>query len=206
MDLNTITEVVRPRDRGLAALAGRRRVAGRRDVAVLRAAAASDPADRSRRLGWPALRSATTGLRSAATCTIAQLDRLSLPARLDRRAADRPVLPGLRRLVQDLERGDRRRQPLHGAAGRADDLADRARWTASASIWTRTAASAACRSPISSPAAAQRARARRAAALDRPAGRGADAPRRVPAGLADAARPLGGAADRHQRAADARLC
>ena len=39
-------------------------------------------------------------------------------------ACDRRVLPLLPRVVQDLEHGHRRRQHLHVAAGRSDDLAD----------------------------------------------------------------------------------
>ena len=126
MDLNTITEVARPQARahlpiwatGDAWLAGGTWLFSEPQVHLTRLIDLAD-------LKWPALTVSESGLTIAATCTIAQLDALPCPARMDRRAADRPVLPRVPGLVQDLEDRDRRRQYLHVAAGGADDLADR---------------------------------------------------------------------------------
>ena len=192
MDLNTITEVV------AAATARDELPAWTRRRCLARAAAPG--CSRSRRphltrlidltdLGWPALTidGRRTGHRRHLHRRATR--RVRLPADLGRRAADRPMLPRLSRLVQDLEHGDRRRQYLHVAAGRADDLADRrARWRLH-DLERRTAASGRCRSSISSPATqTQRAQTPgESAAPDRYAVGGADAPRRVPPDLADAA-------------------
>ena len=110
---------------------------------------------------------------------------------------DRAVLPGVPGLLQDLERGHRRRQPVRRAAGRADDLAGRRAGRRLPAARPGRAA-ARCRSPTSSPATARTAlRRRRAAALDHPAGA-----RRWPArtafrqGSLHAHGPLRGAGDR----------
>ncbi len=80
-------------------------------------------------LKWPALTVTDGGLQIAATCTVAQLDALGLPARLDRIAPDQSMLPRLPRFFQDLEDRNGRRQSLHVATGRPDDRAHRrARW------------------------------------------------------------------------------
>ena len=112
------------------------------------------------------------------------------------------------RLVQDLERGDGRRQHLHVAAGRPDDrrstAALRGRLHA---VAARAAAARRCRWSISSPATTQRARSPAnccAASTCRPRrSRKRFAFRRC---LADASRPLGGAADRHALPEPASCC
>jgi CO/xanthine dehydrogenase FAD-binding subunit len=81
MDLNTITEVVRPRNRaelpawteGDAWLAGGTWLFSEPQVHLTRLIDLTD-------LGWPALRIGETGLSVAATCTVAQLDALACPA------------------------------------------------------------------------------------------------------------------------------
>ena len=76
MDLNTISEVARPRGAiELPRLARRRRLSRRRHLAVLRAAAATDTLIDLGRLGWPPLDATPTGLEIAATCTIARARR-----------------------------------------------------------------------------------------------------------------------------------
>ena len=113
MDLNAITTIARPRSRDdiESFAAGDAWLAG--GTWLL-----SEPQPRLRRLidlstlDWAPLRISDAGLFVAATCTV-----------VDRGPADRPVLPRLSRLVQDLEHGDRRRQLVHGVARRADDLA-----------------------------------------------------------------------------------
>ena len=65
------------------------------------------------------------GLRIAATCRIAELDGATFPANWIAAPLVNPMLPFVSGVVQDLEHGDRRRQSLYGAAGRADDLTDR---------------------------------------------------------------------------------
>lgn len=65
------------------------------------------------RMGWPPLSWQPDGsLDIAATCTITELSRFGRTLLYHRRPAHRAVLPRLPRLVQDLEHGHRRRQPL----------------------------------------------------------------------------------------------
>ena len=127
MDLNTIQAVARPQARGeLSGLAGGRRLACRRHLAVFRAAAAADAADRSRRprLG-AAARRRPRAWRSPPPAPSPSSTRSTLPADWTAAPLISQCCPRLSRLVQDLEHGDGRRQPVHVAAGRADDLADR---------------------------------------------------------------------------------
>ena len=153
MDLNTIKEISHPQSRtqlpvwtaGDAWLAGGTWLFSEPQVHLTRLIDLTD-------LEWPALTIGEDGLTIAATCTVRAARRADLPAGLDRRAPDRPMLPRVPRLVQDLEDGDRRRQYLHVAAGGTDDLADRRRSMASARSGRPTAASGRFRSPISSPA------------------------------------------------------
>ena len=81
MDLNTVTEIARPRQRadlsawrlGDAWLAGGTWLYSEPQPAVTRLIDIAD-------LGWPALEINDRGLRIAATCNIAQLDALALPS------------------------------------------------------------------------------------------------------------------------------
>ena len=81
MDLNTVTEIARPRQRadlsawrlGDAWLAGGTWLYSEPQPAVTRLIDIAD-------LGWPALEINDRGLRIAATCKIAQLDALALPS------------------------------------------------------------------------------------------------------------------------------
>jgi len=68
-------------------------------------------------LRWPALEVSGDGLNIAATCRVAEPRpvRRRGAGRMDGRAALPPLLPGVPRVVQDLERGDGGRQPLPGA-------------------------------------------------------------------------------------------
>ena len=66
-------------------------------------------------LGWPALHASRDGLDIAATCTHRRARPVRRAARVDGGAALPRVLPLVPRLVQDLERGDGRRQHLHVA-------------------------------------------------------------------------------------------
>ena len=75
-------------------------------------------------LGWPALGADRAGLAHRRHLQDRRTGRHGIPVPLDRRAAGQSMLPLVSCLVQDLERGDGRRQSLHGAAGRTDDLAD----------------------------------------------------------------------------------
>ena len=119
MDLNTIAEVQRPRHPdqvtqwrdGYAWLAGGTWLfsepqTGDRHADRSRAAEVAGPA------GVP------DGLDIAATCRIAELYRFAGPAGMARGAAVPRVLQRVPGVVQDLERGDRRRQHLHVPAGR----------------------------------------------------------------------------------------
>jgi CO/xanthine dehydrogenase FAD-binding subunit len=81
MDLNTITEVIRPRSRadlpactkGDAWLAGGTWLFSQPQVHLTRLIDLTD-------LKWPALMTSDVGLSIAATCTVAQLDALACPA------------------------------------------------------------------------------------------------------------------------------
>ena len=81
MDLNTITEVIRPRSRaelparteGDAWLAGGTWLFSQPQVDLTRLIDLTD-------LKWPALTTSDAGLSIAATCTVAQLDALACPA------------------------------------------------------------------------------------------------------------------------------
>ena len=140
MNLNTITEVKRPaspdqitqwRD-GYAWLAGGTWLFSEPQPAT-------DTLIDLDQLRWPALQASADGLEIAATCRIAELYRFAGPARVARNAAVPRVLQCVPGIVQDLECGDRRRQHLHVAAGRPDDLADdRARGVCT--LWPRNAA------------------------------------------------------------------
>ena len=86
-----------------------------------------------------------------------QLDDATLARRkgaagMDGGPAVRPMLRRVPDVVQDLERGDRRRQHLHVAAGRPDDLADRRARGRLHALAARAASRARCRSSTSSPA------------------------------------------------------
>ena len=147
------------------------------------------------------------GLEIAATCTLAELAALRRRRDVAGRAAARPVLRRAARLVQGLERGDRGRQHLPGAAGRADDLADRGARRRRARSGGRDGVDAARRrSPTSSPGpAANVLRPGELLRSVRLPGRGAARADRVPAVLAVPARPLGGAGDRPALAGRRRL-
>ena len=130
MDLNTITAVARPKARSElpAWTAGDAWLAGGTWLF-------SEPqADLHRlidltALEWPALTIGENGLSIAATCTRRPTRRNRLPAGLARRTSDQSMLPRFSGLLQDLEDRNRRRQYLHVAAGRTDDLTDvGARW------------------------------------------------------------------------------
>ena len=73
----------------ITALARWLRVARRRHLAVLGAAAELDTLIDLESLGWPALQASADGLDIAATCRIAELDRFAGAARVDRGAAFR---------------------------------------------------------------------------------------------------------------------
>src|ERR1700733_4152945 len=81
MDLNTITEIARPRQRaelpswnaGDAWLAGGTWLFSEPQQNVSRLVDIFD-------LGWPALETTEQGLRIAATCKVAELDAMALPA------------------------------------------------------------------------------------------------------------------------------
>ena len=153
MDLNTITEVAHPQTReqlpvwtaGDAWLAGGTWLFSEPQAHLTRLIDLTD-------FKWPALtveRNRPDDRRDlhrrAARC-------IALPAGMDRLAADRPMLPRVPRLLQDLEDRDRRRQSLHVVAGRPDDRADRgARWRLH-DLEGRRQRAARSASPISSPA------------------------------------------------------
>ena len=75
-------------------------------------------------LRWPSLQVTADGLEIAATCTLAELAHFDAPANVAGGAPVQDVLRVTPGLIQDLERRYRRRQHLHVAAGRIDDLAD----------------------------------------------------------------------------------
>src|SRR5712671_6419640 len=155
MDLNTITEVARPRTReqlpvwtaGDAWLAGGTWLFSEPQTHLTRLL------DLSHLHGRPAR-------------------RVALPAGLDRLAADQPVLPRVSGLVQDLEDRNRGRQHLHVVAGRTDNRADHgARWRLHhlAGRWRRAEDR---RRRLRHRRSAQCARARRSLASDRSSDRG----------------------------------
>ena len=126
MNLNTITEVKRPasadqitywRD-GYAWLAGGTWLFSEPQVAT-------DTLIDLEALGWSPLEASAGGLDIAATCRIAELYRFTRPPSGARRRCFRECCRRAPDVVQDLERRDRRRQHLHVAAGRRDDLAHR---------------------------------------------------------------------------------
>ena len=209
MNLNTIRAVQRPASADeIGAVARRQCLARRRHVAVLRAAARPRHADRS---GAARLAGAgELGRRAstiAATCRIAELYRVRGAAGVDAPSPlFRPVLQCVPGVVQDLERGDRRRQRLHVAAGRADDLADRGARRRLHAVAARRRAARRCRWSTSSPATTRtccrpgellRSIHLPAAALTQA--------HRLPPRVAHQARPLGGADHRHA-AAPAAIC
>ena len=201
MDLNTITEVARPRNRsemsawstGDAWLAGGTWLFSEPQPALSRLIDLIGPrlAGDGRLPGRPRNRGDLH--RRRARCP-------DLAAGMGGSAAHRPMLPRLPRLVQDLEHGDGRRQHLHGAAGGTDDLAHRGprRHLHHLDAGRRRAPRRRHRLRARSPA--QRAAARRAAARDHAAGRRARAAHRVSQDFALAARPLRRTADRNARA------
>ena len=117
-------------------------------------------------------------------------------ARVAARAGMLQRLPGV---VQDLERGHGRRQHLHVAAGRADDLADgRAR----SHLHAVAAQRAAARGPgdrFRDRKSHQHPPTGRAAPQHSPAGIGAIEALRVSSRVAHPSRALGGAVDRHAK-------
>src|SRR5258706_2134928 len=118
---------------------------------------------------------------------------------MDRRPPDRPMLPRVSGVLQDLENRDRRRQSLHVVAGRTDDRADgRARWHLHnlEGRWQRAARQ---RRRLCHRQPAQRAGAGRPVTADRYSPRGAEAALRVSPDFADPGRPVGGAVDRQHR-------
>ncbi len=134
-------------------------------------------------------------------------DRRDLPHRralsfrgaeaMDRRAAVPGVLRCPARLVQDLERGHGRRQHLHVASRRGDDLAGGgARGTLHA-LAARRGAAGGCRRRFRHRQPRQRAAARRIAAQDPPAGGSPREAGRAAPGFAHQARPFCRTADRH---------
>ncbi len=207
MDLNTITEVARPRQRselpawraGDAWLGG-----GTWLFSEPQTAARSRLIDLAT-LGWQPLRSAPNGLEIAATCTIAQLDGLTAPVEwiaaplIDQ--CCRAFLASFKiwnmatvggNLCMSLPAG-----PMISLTAALDGIC---------TLWSADGA----RAPRAGRrfrhrAATQCAEARRIAAADRSAGGGADAAHGVPANFAGAARPLRRAADRHARSPQRRV-
>ena len=126
MDLNTITEIVRPRRRAeLPALASGRCVACRRDVVVFRTAAIAHEVDRHRRLWLAGFANHRARLADRRDLQNRGAGWDNVSVQLDGHAAVQSMLPVVPRLIQNLEHGDGRRQSLHGVAGGADDCADR---------------------------------------------------------------------------------
>ena len=177
MNLNTIAEVKRPAsaDRDHA-VARRLRLARRRHLAVLGAAGRHRHADR------PANSSAGRRCSASADGLDDRRDvhgspssiASSAPPDWQRAAAVPAVLQRVPGLVQDLERGDGRRQHLHVAAGRADDLADRRARRRLHALAARRRAARRCPSiDFVTGNHTQRPAARRAAAQHPPAGIGA---------------------------------
>ena len=154
MNLNTITEVKRPASADqITQLARRICLARRRHLAVLRAAGRDRHAHRSR----------GAGLAGAGGIGRRPRHRRDLPHRralpVRRRPPDWRAAPLLREccrraagFVQDPERRDGRRQHLHVAAGRRDDLAHRRARRHLHAVAARRARRARCRRSTSSPA------------------------------------------------------
>ena len=121
VNLNTIKEVMQPRSAdeivkwqdSYAWLAGGTWLFSTPQIAT-------DTLIDLRSLKWPSLEVSETGLDIAATCTIAELYHFKPPADWIAAPLFQLCCPRLSRLVQDLERGDGRRQYLHVAAGRPD--------------------------------------------------------------------------------------
>ena len=103
-----------------------------------------------------------------------------------------PVVPGL---IQNLERGDGRRQSVHGVAGGTDDLADRGIGRHVHDLDASRQRTARCRHRFCIGAATQRAHAGRTASLHRVAVVGVALSHGLSANLARAAWPLGRIAD-----------
>ena len=97
---------------------------GRRHLAVLRAAGRDRHAGRSRAARLAGIDGDAGGPGDRRDLQDRRAARLQGTAGMARRAAVRQVHRLLPDVVQDLERGDRRRQRLHVAAGRRHDLAD----------------------------------------------------------------------------------
>ena len=167
------------------------RVARRRHLAVLDAADRHPHADRSRDAALAGAGRRPDGLDIAATCTIAELERFAAPPEWTAAPLLRALLPRAADVVQDLERGDSRREYLHVAAGRRDDLADRGARRRSARSGRATASRARCRRSISSPATTE-CTARRASCCAASIFRhGADQALRLPPRFAHPSRALG---------------
>ena len=126
MDLNTIKEVAHPQKReqlpvwtaGDAWLAGGTWLFSEPQVHLTRLIDLTD-------LKWPALTIGEDRADDRGDLHGRAARRPGLPARMDRRAPDQPMLPRVSGLLQDMEDRHRRRQSLHVVAGRSDDLADR---------------------------------------------------------------------------------
>ena len=123
MDLNTITAVARPRGRAIfprpagdAWLAGGTWLFSEPQPRLT-------PADRSRRLGWEPLRVTPRGLEIAATCKIAQLDAFAAPPAWSAAPLIGQCCRAFLASFKIWNMATRRRQSVHGAAGRTDDRA-----------------------------------------------------------------------------------
>ena len=175
MNLNTIIDVKRPKSfeeiewrDGHAWLAGGTWLFSEPQVGT-------DTLIDLERLGWPALDRDAVGPRDRRDLPDRRAARLQGAAGMARRAAVRQVLRRLPDVVQDLERRDRRRQHLHVAAGRRHDLADRRARRHLQPVAARRRAARGAGRRLRHRQPHQRAAAGRAAALDPPAGVGADA-------------------------------
>ena len=200
MDLNTINSVARPQNRaelpvwtaGDAWLAGGTWLFSEAQVQLTRLIDLTD-------LKWPALTITENGLSIAATCTIAQLDALACPPEwLAAPLIDqccRAFLASFKiwktatvggNLCMSLPAG-----PMISLTAALDGVCTI--WQAGGGEQKSRRRRLRHRQP------AQRARARRSAAADRYSAHRAEAALRLPPDLADAGRPLGGAADRQRR-------
>ena len=200
MNLNTIAEVKRPAVGGSNhAVARRLRMACRRHLAVLGAAGCHRHAHRPAPVelaGAAAFFRRPRHRGHVHRCGALPVRRSLRMAGTAGRAGMLQLVPGV---IQDLERGHRRRQHLHVAAGGADDLADggaRGHLHLVAAHRTRT------RGPLDrfrDRQPHQRSPTRRAAPQHPLAGIGAVEAVRVPSPIAHASRTLGGAVDRHAK-------
>ena len=125
MNLNTVTEVKRPLRPTRFPMARGLCLARRRHLAVLEPQLATHTLIDLEIAALARAQASADGLDIAATCTHRRARPLPGAGRTG------PAAPLLQLccqcasgVVQDLERGDRRRQHLHVAAGRPDDLAD----------------------------------------------------------------------------------